>query len=191
MQAVIKEECMKGDQQIKKATEEIGESLVRDKAQGFSKVAAKVVEQGMMPKDAIGLSDAMIEGIYGQAYRLYNTGKYKEASQLFRMLIMLNSTESKFSMGLAACFHMLKEYKNACGTYAICGIIDPENPIPHYHASDCYIHLGDYVSALISLEMAVKKAGDKPEYATIKDRSLMTITTLKKEIHSANQQEGS
>ena len=174
---------MKSEQhQIKKAVEEVGSSIGKEKTQEFQKVADKVVHQGVMPKDVMGLSDAMVEGIYGQGYRLYNTGKYKDASQLFRLLIMLNSTEPKYSMGLAACFHMLKEYKNAVSTYAICGVIDPENPIPHYHASDCYVHMKDPVSALISLEMAVKRAGDKPEYQTLKDRALLTIEALKKEI---------
>ena len=168
--------------QIKKATQELGATLGKEKAKDFQNVADKVVRQGMMPKDMMGLSDAMVEGIYGQAYRLYNTGKYKDASQLFRLLIMLNSTESKYAMGLAACFHMLKEYKNAVSTYAICGVIDPENPIPHYHASDCYVHMKDTVSALISLEMAVKRAGDKEEYQMLKDRALLTIDALKKEM---------
>jgi type III secretion system low calcium response chaperone LcrH/SycD len=85
-------------------------------------------------------------------------------------------------MGLAACFHMMKEYKNAVSTYAICGVIDPDNPIPHYHASDCYIHMNDPVSALIALEMAIKRAGDKPEYQMLKDRALLSIESLKKEI---------
>jgi type III secretion system low calcium response chaperone LcrH/SycD len=174
---------MKGEQyQIKKATEELGTAVGKEKAKDFQNVAAKVVQQGMMPKDMMGLSDAMVEGIYGQAYRLYNTGKYRDASQLFRLLIMLNSAEPKYAMGLAACFHMMKDYKNAVSTYTICGVVDPDNPIPHYHASDCYIHMEDPVSALIALEMAVKRAGNKPEFQMIKDRALLTIESLKKEI---------
>lgn len=174
---------MRSDQeQIRKATEDLGATLGKEKSKDFQNAAAKVVQQGMMPKDMMGLSDAMVEGIYGQAYRLYNTGKYKDASQLFRLLIMLNSTEPKYAMGLAACFHMLKEYKNAVSTYSICGVIDPDNPIPHYHASDCYIHMEDPVSALIALEMAIKRAGDKPEFQTLRDRASLTIEALKKEI---------
>ena len=177
---------MKSDQrQIKKAAEQVGTVLNHDKKGEFQNIAAKAVQQGVMPKDMLGLSDAMIEGIYGQAYRLYNTGKYKDACQLFRLLIMLNSTEPKFAMGLAACFHMLKEYKNAVSSYAMCGVIDPENPIPHYHASDCYIHLKDPVSAIIALEMAIKRAGDKPEYHTIKDRAQLTINSLKQDMKNS------
>jgi type III secretion system low calcium response chaperone LcrH/SycD len=173
---------MRGDQyQIKKATEDLG-ALTKEKSKDFQNIATKAVQQGVMPKDMLGLSDSMVEGIYGQAYRLYNTGKYKDASQLFRLLIMLNSAEPKYAMGLGACFHMLKEYKNAVSTYALCGVIDPENPVPHYHASDCYIHLKDPVSALIALEMAVKRAKDSVEYQTLKDRAMLTMNSLKQEI---------
>ena len=179
---------MKSDQQqIKRSTAELATNLGKEKAQEIKVASDRVVKEGVMPKDMMGLSDAMVEGIYGQAYRLYNTGKYKDASQLFRLLIMLNSTEGKYAIGLGACFHMLKEYKNAISTYSICGVIDPENPIPHYHASDCYIHMNDPVSAMIALEMAIKRAEGKAEYQTLKDRAALTIEGLKKEIEETKR----
>lgn len=174
---------MKADQhQIKKATEEIGAGMSDKNAQTQS-LMSKVVQKATRPQDLIGLSDAMVEGIYGQAYRLYNTGKYKEATQLFRLLIMLNTSEPKYIMGLAACFHMLKEYKAAADTYAIVAVIDAKSPIPFYHVSDCFVQLKDPASAIIALEMAVKRAGDHPAYKVLKDRALMSIETLKKEMN--------
>jgi type III secretion system low calcium response chaperone LcrH/SycD len=167
--------------QIKKAVGALGAEVGSEKVNDLKAVAAKTITQGVMPKDVIGLSDTMIEGIYGQAYRLYNTGMYKDSGQLFRLLIVLNSTEPKYVMGLAACFHMMKEYKNAVSAYAMCGIIDSESPLPYYHSSDCYLHMNDSVSALIALEMSVRRAGDKPQYQTIKDRAMLTINTLKQE----------
>lgn len=172
---------MKGDQhQIKKATEEIGSSVGSNK--DYQEAIRKAAQKGATPKDAMGLTDAMVEGIYGQAYRLYNTGKYRDASQLFRLLIMLNTTEPKYAMGLAACFHMLKEYRAAIDTYTIVSMINPESPIPYFHASDCMIQMGDNTSAIIALQMAVKRAGEKPEFRTLKDRALLTIESLKKEV---------
>lgn len=180
---------MKGDpQRVKKASEAMGETMgamgdmgaqISEKMQEMTKSG---LQQGQIPKDLLGINEAMMEGIYGQAYRLYNTGKYRDACQLFRLLIMLNASESKYTMGLAACFHMLKEFRNAVGTYSICGMLDPENPIPHFHASDCYIQMGDMMAALIALEMAVKRSGNKQEYATLKDRALLTMESLRKEI---------
>lgn len=162
------------EKEMKSANDEL-KGLVKD----YAKESASA-------KEAMGLTDAFVEGIYGQAYRLYNTGKYKEASQLFRLLMMLNAKQPKYTLGLAACFHMLKEYKNAIQIYTVCGIVDPESPIPHYHASDCYMQMKDPVSAIIALEMAIKRAGERAEYKMLKDRALLTIDNLKKELQPKN-----
>lgn len=180
---------MKGDQkeQVRKAVEAIGEDVGTEKGKDIERLSDSVLAQRILPKNAMGLSDAMVEGLYSQAYRLYNTGRYNDAIQLFRLLIMIDSTEAKYSMGLAACFHMLKEYQSAVSTYALCGIIDPDSPVPHYHSSDCYMQMGDPVSAIISLEMAIKRTANKPEFQTLKDRALMTIESLKKEAKIGTQ----
>jgi type III secretion system low calcium response chaperone LcrH/SycD len=174
---------MKRDQeQVSKSAENVAEKMSEEVVEKFEEAAENVVKQGILPKDAMGMDDQMLEGIYGQAYRLYNTGKYPEAAQIFRLLIMVNSMESKYTMGLSACFHMLKEYKFAVDGYTLCSIIDPDNPIPQYHAADCYINLGDKLSAAIALQMAIKRAGDRSEFSTLVDRSKLMIESLKKEI---------
>ncbi len=174
---------MKGDQQhIKKATAKAGKEIKADPLKKMQATLERTTRKGASPKDILGLTDAMVEGIYGQAYRLYNTGKYRDASALFRMLIMINATEPKYTMGLAACYHLMKEYKNAADAYTILSMIDPHNPVSFYHASDCYIKLNDAVSAIAALEMAIKRAGTKQEYHTLKDRATMTLESLKKEI---------
>lgn len=168
--------------EIKKAVETIGKEINKQASQNMTDVIAKMATPGVRAKDAMGISDQAIEGIYGQAYRLYNTGKYQDASQLFRLLVVLNGTEPKYALGLAACFHMMKEYVTAAEMYTLCGILDPNNPIPHYHASDCYIQLDDKISAVIALEMAVRRAGDRPEFLQLKDRALLSIESLKEEV---------
>lgn len=178
---------MKGEQQqIKKAAERTGTTL-KGHTEAFKSTIEKATRKGTSPKDALGLTDAMVEGVYGQAYRLYNTGKYKEAAQIFRLLVMINSTEPKYAMGLAACFHMMKDYQTAINTYSIVGVIDPESPISFYHASDCFMQMGDPVSALISLEMAIKRAGEKPEFKTLKDRAALTVENLKKDVEKIQE----
>jgi type III secretion system low calcium response chaperone LcrH/SycD len=179
---------MKGEQQqIKKSVDAVGKQVREDQDKQLKDIVKRVKEEGAFPKDALGLSDSMVEGIYGQAYRLYNTGKYQDAGQLFRLLVLINSMEAKYSMGLAACFHMSKDYDRAVEAYALNSIIDPDSPIPHFHSSDCYLQMKDKVSALIALEMAVKRAGDKPEYHVLKDRALMTIKSIKEELEKAKK----
>lgn len=172
---------MKGQEHANKAIDSISKKTQKTE-KDFEAASEKLIKQGVFPKDTFGLSDGMVEGIYGQAYRLYNTGKYEDAGQLFKLLMLIDGTESKYSMGLAACFHMNKQFKTATELYAICGIIDGQSPLPHYHSADCYIQMKDKLSAVISLEMAIKRAVGKPEYKTLEDRAKMMVERLKKEL---------
>lgn len=176
-------------EQMRKETKLSAKDQEENLKQALGDVTKKVLTQGMSPKEAMGVGNGVLESIYAQAYRLYNTGKYIEATHLFRMLIMMNSLEPKYILGLAACFHMLKEYDNAIQTYTICSIIDADNPIPHYHSSDCFIQMKDYLSAMICLEMTVTHAGDKSEYAKIKERAQMSLESLKNQLNSSSNLE--
>lgn len=179
---------MEGSQhEVKKALAEMSKAIGTEVPKEFEAIADKVLKKGSNPRDALGLNDQMIEGIYGQAYRLYNTGKYKDACDLFRLLVMLNPTEQKYTLGMAACFHMMKEYRGAADLYTVCSMLDPASPIPHYHASDCYLQLGDKVSALIALEMAIKRSGERAEFQQLKDRAALTVESLKDDVQKIKE----
>lgn len=167
---------------IKKSVEKVG-SQVKDQTEIAMKVmSSNFFKRDFLMKDMLGMNDNMLEGIYGQAYRLYNNGKYKDAAHLFRLLIMLNSAEPKYLMGLAACFHMMKEFKSATESYALCAMLDDGNPMPHFHSSDCYLQMKDIGSAIIALSMAIKRTEGKPEWQTLKDRASLTLDALKLEL---------
>lgn len=173
---------MKSDQkQVKVAAEEAVRKASRKANKDFKEMLNRGAKQAAIPKNLLGLSDNMVEGIYSQAYRLYNTGRYNDAAELFRLLIMMNPVEAKYTLGLAACYHMTKDYSDAVGVYAICATLDPDSPLPYYHSSDCYIQMNDPLSATLALEMAIKRSEGKPEYQVLKDRAQMTIDSLKKE----------
>lgn len=165
---------------MRKAADQAAEKVKEKKGEAFKKNSSAKLPGTV--KDMLGITEDSIESLYGQAYLLYNTGRYRDAIQVFRLLIMLNPLESKYIMGLGASLHMLKEYKAAAATYALVSTLDPENPIPHYHSSDCYIQMGDKLSAAASLEMAVKRAGEKAEFAALKKRAEITLETVKKEL---------
>lgn len=179
---------MKSDQkEIKKAAAGVSKEIYKQSGKEYKELLEKTAKSAAIPKTLLGLSDEMVEGIYSQAYRLYNTGRYEDAAELFRMLVMINATEAKYILGLAACYHMLKDYNGAVETYAICATLDPESPIPFYHSSDCYIQMNDPLSATIALEMAVKRAGDNPEFQVLKERAQLTIESLQKEQKSGKE----
>lgn len=155
------------------------ENVKRSDNEEVNTILHKIFDEKMLPKDAMGLSSEIVEGMYGQAYVLYNSGRYKEASQVFRLLITLDPTAIKYTLGLAASQHMMKDYANAVVTYQMCALMDPENPLPQYHASDCFLKMNDKESAIAALTMAVANAGNTPEYQTIADRCTMMIQSLK------------
>ena len=180
---------MKGEEkQVAEAAKKLGEDLKNSETEAYTQILKKASEGSVTPKDVLKISDAQIESIYAQAYRFYNTGKYKDATELFRYLMMLNPTEAKYALGLAACFHLMKDFEAAAQIYLLCNMLDDKSPIPAFHASDCYLQMKDKVSALVSLNMAIKKAGDKPEYQILKDRAHLTAEALKKELNLKDEQ---
>lgn len=169
-------------QEIKQATSGTGKFVEEKLGADFEKIGAGGAKKGSSIKDILGVSDDSAEAIYGQAYLLYTTGKYRDAAEIFKLLIMMNSIESKYVMGLAACYHMLKEYQSAASTYMLVSAVDGQNPLPYFHASDCYIQMGDKVSAALMLEMTLKKVGDNKKFETLKQRATITLAGLKQEL---------
>lgn len=145
-------------------------------------ILTEALNKGVMPKTALHLNDDTMEAIYGQGYNLYNQGKYKEASYVFRLLMLLDYTSPKYVLGLAASLHRIKDYKNAANAYLLCGALDMNNPLPHYHSADCYIQLGFAPMAIFSLKIAIKTAGDQPQYSVIKERSALMLKTLEEQM---------
>lgn len=173
---------MKGEEkQVKQAVTNLGNAIDKE-SDSYMRLLEKAKSGASTPKDLLRLSDAQMESVYAQAYRLYNTGKYIEAADLFRSLIVGNSTETKYSLGLAACFHLMREFDAAAQLYLFCNMLDEKSPIPSFHASDCYLQMRDKTSALVSLTMAIDKAGDRPEYKILKDRATLTAKAIKKEL---------
>lgn len=147
---------------------------------------SQAINNGVMPKNALHINDETMEAMYGQAYNLYNQGKYKDASYIFRLLMLLDYVTPKYILGLAASLHKMKDYKNAANVYLLCGTLDAHNPLPHYHAADCYIQLGIPAIAAFSLGMAIEIAGDQPQFSVIKERAKLMQHTLMQEMNKTS-----
>ncbi len=140
------------------------------------------LKKGIMPKQALQISDDTMEAIYTQAYTLYNQGKFREASFIFRLLMLLDFTTPKYILGLAACAHRLKDFTNAANLYFLCAALDPRNPLPHFHSTDCYVQLGAIAIAAYSLQLAIETAGEQPQYESIKQRAEIMKEALDKQL---------
>ncbi len=169
---------MTSKKEIQKAISELDMKASEEIADTLQQLLTKGLGAGMTPKDSLSLSDDVMETIYSHAYNLYNNGKYSEASYIFRLLIMLDCTLSKYQMGLAACLHMEKKYLPAAQVYCLTGMLNPGDPLPYYHAADCYIQLGSPAAAVFMLETAVTEAGEQPEYSILTERCRMMNESL-------------
>lgn len=144
------------------------------------------LKKGIMPKTALKINDEAMEAVYTQGYNLYGQGKYKEASHVFRLLMLMDFTTPKYVLGLAACAHRLKDYENAANLYVLCSTLDPKNPLPHFHAADCYLQVKLPTIALLSLNVAIKTAGDQSQYNLIKERAMLMQKALEEQIGASN-----
>lgn len=152
---------------------------------GVEALYDNIFNKGMMPKDAIGIKESDTEATYAQGYQLYNMGKYKDARSVFASLLIVDSTEPRFLFGHAACSHMLEDYKAAADMYTYQAVVSPDDPIPYYHAADCYIKIGDAFSAAVVLNQVIKRSGDEEKYKMIKERSEMTVKKLEEQMNTA------
>lgn len=168
---------------ILKSIVKIGESHEEETKTGLHALVDNFCK-GMMPKDALGIGDSNTEALYADAYQLYNTGQYEEAKKIFATLFMIDPLDARFPFGIAASCHMMKDYERATNWYFKTSLFDPDNPVPHYHASDCHLRLNDPISAVASLRLVVDRCGEKIQYQNIKQRAEMTIDNLLK-MHAA------
>lgn len=155
---------------------------------GFDRLTENIFLKQMSPKDALGIDDQTAEKIYAQAYQFYNMGKYSDAHTLFSSLLLIDVTEPRYMLGLAACSHMLKNYEEAAEHYMKCAALDLKSPIPYFHAYDCFTQMGDVSSAMISLNLTIKRCGDKPEYQEMKNKASLYLDTLKERVKSGEIQ---
>ena len=148
----------------------------------IKKLLEAALKKGVMPKTALQLGDDTMEAIYTQAYNLYNQGKYTESSYIFRLLMMLDPITAKYTLGVAACLHRMNDYQNAANIYMLCAALDSTNPLPHFHAADCYLKLKAYELAVFCLNMTISAAKDQPQYAVVKERATLMRDNLNKQL---------
>lgn len=173
----------KHSKKIRKTMETLTPNLSEKDKKLQEEAMDQIFNQGKPIKEALKVSDETLEFLYGQAYRLYKIGQYKESNRYFHLLYLFDSKDLRFTMGIAACHHMAKEYMKAVLWYMLCASQDSESPLPYYHISDCFLKLGNKVSALISLKMMEARMGNNPNYDKIRERVLRTINTLSNELH--------
>ncbi|MCB1110229.1 MAG: SycD/LcrH family type III secretion system chaperone [Chlamydiia bacterium] len=108
---------------VEQALEEMGPLLNEDRSKEYS-------------SDDLSL-------LYSVAYTLYQGGDYDDAIPVFERLASHQPFSQKNWVGLAACWQMKKDTQEALKAWAMASIIDDRDPLPHFHAAECYFTLGN------------------------------------------------
>jgi len=148
----------------------------------FEEIMNKIFIERQKPRDVLGFSEEMMEHLYQYGYRLYDNGNYKKAANVFLGLTVYDPYEARFAMALGASSHRIKNFRDATKYYLRAGMLDPKDPLPFYYMYDCYSQAGSLSDAEICLEVVIRRCGKVPLFAKIKERSLLLLDSLKKEI---------
>lgn len=122
--------------------------------------------------DWLGISKADMEAMYIIGSRLYELGNYKEAGITFRKLVSYDPFERRYLQALAANTQMMGRHEEAIGFYHLLLTLDAEDPMPTFHMAQCLLRLGRGQDAADVLEATIDNAGDKPQFAGIREQAL-------------------
>lgn len=133
------------------------------------KLTEEMVNQleGPEPSLKLDLSQDAIKALYTLAYVKYQQGKYEDAKQCFRFLTLLDSFDSRYWTGLAACHHKLKNYQQAIEYYSVVALQDHTNPYIPFHAAECYFANNQPEKGLLALSSAIANAEKSPSHQSL------------------------
>lgn len=169
---------------IKEAVDKMSQKFPNEDKKKYTDLLSTIFEGGVLPQDAMGISDAFVEMLYAYAYKLFQAGKFEEASTAYKYLMTICPFDVRHPMALAACFHKMHNYTGALSTYIMATVLAPDSPMPWYHASDCMLKLNDLTGAIYMLDRVLEKAKNNPDYAALKERAEMSIGQLQKQLET-------
>ncbi len=92
---------------------------------------------------------------YATAFGLYEKGDYRGAAQLFTQLVLTDPFSMDYWQGLASSKQMAKEYEAALHAWSLVALLRENDPLPHFHAAECFLSLDEKDDALKALDAAL------------------------------------
>jgi type III secretion system low calcium response chaperone LcrH/SycD len=119
--------------------------------------------------EILGITESQVSPIpleqeqqfYAVAFGLYEKGDYRSASQLFTQLVLTDPFSAHYWQGLASSKQMAREYLAAVHAWGLVALLREGDPLPHFHAAECFLSLDDKVEALKALDTALRFCRDE------------------------------
>jgi type III secretion system low calcium response chaperone LcrH/SycD len=144
--------------------------------------ALEDVLNGKPVYEVAGWSQDQIDALYSAAYNQYRAGAYEEALNIFKPLLVLNSTDSRVWLGYAAAAQMLNNHEDALKAYGYASLLDPMDARPFFHAMECHIALKNYDEAKTAGEYVVGVTTDKPEHSKTLARTQILLKAIEEKL---------
>lgn len=128
----------------------------------------------------LGYSEERMMGHYKRAYDYYQHAQFKEASDCFSYLTMINPYQYHYWMGLGMAKQNEQLYEEALVSYTAAEGIEPQNPLTHLHLSQCYHALQLSDLAIQHLQTAIELAKEKEEFDEVRKKATVILNHLRK-----------
>jgi type III secretion system low calcium response chaperone LcrH/SycD len=132
---------------------------------------------GISENEVSAIPLEMEQQFYATAFGLYEKGDYRGASQLFTRLVLTDPCSAHYWQGLASSKQMAREYMAAVHAWSMIALLQESDPLPHFHAAECFLSLEEKDEALKALDVALDLCQD--------DERLCSKIHLLKTIHYA------
>ncbi|MBZ2397909.1 SycD/LcrH family type III secretion system chaperone [Erwinia amylovora] len=112
-----------------------------DELEEYSANLIEAIQNGAVLKDVQCVSNGTMNDIYKIAYEFYHIGRLDDAISLFRFLCIYDFYNSEYAMGLAAVYHLKKDFRKAIDFYALSYSLSKEDYRPMFYAGQCNLML--------------------------------------------------
>jgi type III secretion system low calcium response chaperone LcrH/SycD len=110
---------------------------------------------GISEKEVAPIPLAMQRQLYATAFEMYEKGDYRSAWQLFTQLVLSDPFSEHYWLGLASSKQMARDYKAATYAWSLVALLKEGDPMPHFHAAECFLSLDEKEEALKALDAAL------------------------------------
>jgi type III secretion system low calcium response chaperone LcrH/SycD len=140
---------------------------------------ARQVASLLQKKAEEGFSPQQQERLYALGYQYYNQARYVDAVDCFTKLTLCNPFVQPYWCALASSQQMQALYTDALHAWGVAVLLQEKNPLPHFHAAECYFSLQEFAEALKALQCAETLLTKNAE-----DQALLTKISALKEVYN-------
>lgn len=129
-------------------------------------------------QELLGYDDNLMQLQYQKAYDFYQNADYHNASAAFSFLTMINPYQYDYWMGLGSSKQSERHFEEAIVSFTAAEAMNPEEPAPHLQLAQCFYALNVLEETTNQLKLAIKIAGERPEFQEIRKMAISILTQL-------------